>query len=88
LPYLERTVGRLAHDGHLDVNHPAHAAVLEARAEGLGSGKGARALVCSGMRCSLPVREPLALLRQAHEMLNDRAADSDKEMAEHRLGHC
>jgi uncharacterized protein YyaL (SSP411 family) len=75
LPYLERTVCLVAGARRLDDSHPAHAAMR--------AGEGAEALICSGMRCSLPVTTPSALLRRAQDMLN---SDEDAKMAGHGPG--
>jgi uncharacterized protein len=60
LPYLDRSVRRLAANDDLDQNHPAHGLAA--------SGAGARALVCAGMRCSLPVTDPDELQARVDEM--------------------
>ncbi|HEX8167552.1 MAG TPA: thioredoxin domain-containing protein [Beijerinckiaceae bacterium] len=59
LPYLDRIVSRVSGVGALD--HPAKSAAL--------SGPGPQALVCAGMRCSLPVATAEALCETAREML-------------------
>ena len=61
VPYLDRSARRLRPDEVLDENHPARA--LAASAEG------AQALVCAGMRCSLPVTDADALTAQVQEMI-------------------
>jgi len=59
LPYLERSLHVLRPGEALDPDHPAHALAA--------AGDGPQALVCAGMRCSLPVTEPEALAAQAKE---------------------
>jgi hypothetical protein len=61
LPYLERTVSRVSDAGALAPDHPAKSAAF--------TGAGPQALVCAGMRCSLPVGTAEALERTAREML-------------------
>jgi uncharacterized protein len=61
LPYLERTVSAVSDTGALAPDHPARSAGF--------SGAGAQALVCAGMRCSLPVRSERELAQRASEML-------------------
>jgi uncharacterized protein len=61
LPYIERSVCIARDAAALASDHPAKAAVLQ--------GTGPQALVCAGMRCSLPVSAPEALVAQAREML-------------------
>ena len=61
VPYLDRSVCAPADPAALDDAHPAKPA---ARA-----GRGPQALVCAGMRCSLPVTEPGALRQRVGEML-------------------
>jgi uncharacterized protein len=61
LPYLERVVSSLSDAETLPDTHPAK--------ELAGSTQGPRALVCGGMRCSLPVAAPEDLARTAREML-------------------
>jgi len=61
LPYLDRSVHRVRPGETLDPHHPAQALAA--------SGEDPRALICAGMRCSLPVREPQDLVGQAQEML-------------------
>ena len=61
VPYLDRSARRLRPGEVLDENHPARA--LAASAEG------PRALVCAGMRCSLPVTDASALRAQVQEMI-------------------
>jgi uncharacterized protein len=61
LPYLERTVSRVSDAGALAPDHPAKSAAF--------SEAGPQALVCAGMRCSLPVATAEALARTAAEML-------------------
>jgi uncharacterized protein YyaL (SSP411 family) len=60
-PYIERSVARFADPSGLPASHPA--ASLAAGAHG------PTALVCAGMRCSLPVTEPDALFKTAGAML-------------------
>ncbi|MDF3062467.1 MAG: thioredoxin protein [Microvirga sp.] len=59
LPYFARTVSRVSDAGALAPDHPARTAL---------SGSGPQALICAGMRCSLPVRTSDELLRTAEEM--------------------
>jgi uncharacterized protein YyaL (SSP411 family) len=61
LPYLERSVSRIADGGALAPDHPAKSAAF--------TGAGAQALVCAGMRCSLPVTTAAELARTTREML-------------------
>jgi uncharacterized protein YyaL (SSP411 family) len=61
VPYPDRSIRRLREDETLDDNHPAAALA--------SSGTDARALVCAGMRCSLPVTDAEALKAQVAEML-------------------
>jgi uncharacterized protein YyaL (SSP411 family) len=61
LPYLERTVSALDSTAGLAPDHPAKAAAL--------AGDAPQALVCAGMRCSLPVGTPDSLRATAREML-------------------
>jgi uncharacterized protein YyaL (SSP411 family) len=61
LPYLERSVTQVADAGALGPEHPAKGAALAANHP--------QALVCAGMRCSLPVTTPEALAAQARDML-------------------
>ena len=61
LPYLERSVAALEDPGALAPGHPAKGAAL--------AGAGPQALVCAGMRCSLPVATREALTATAREML-------------------
>jgi uncharacterized protein YyaL (SSP411 family) len=60
-PYLDRTVCLVPDPARLEAGHPAHQQVQ--------TSKDARALVCAGMRCSLPVTTPEALRERAQEML-------------------
>ncbi|PVE24692.1 thioredoxin domain-containing protein [Microvirga sp. KLBC 81] len=60
VPYLDRSVRRLRAGETLDENHPAKALA--------SSSEEAQALVCAGMRCSLPVTTPEALRDQVKEM--------------------
>jgi uncharacterized protein YyaL (SSP411 family) len=60
-PYTERSVARFADPGGLPAGHPA--ASLAAGASG------PTALVCAGMRCSLPVTDAAALSETAESML-------------------
>ncbi len=66
LPYLDRSVSAPADAASLGASHPAKQAAL--------AGGGAQALVCAGMRCSLPVRTPGELAERAEEMLTMRSA--------------
>lgn len=77
--HFERTMCVLAEGSHLDEGHPAHAAVL--------NGQAAQALICSGMRCSLPVTESRALLRQAQKMLTVSRDGAETDMAGQGPGH-
>jgi uncharacterized protein YyaL (SSP411 family) len=61
VPYPDRSVRRLGPDETLDDNHPAKALAA--------SGADAQALVCAGMRCSLPVTDPNGLKARVAEML-------------------
>ncbi|WP_414472579.1 thioredoxin domain-containing protein [Microvirga sp. M2] len=61
VPYLDRSVRWLRPGDTLDEDHPARALVA--------SQNQARALVCAGTRCSLPVETPEALGDQVREML-------------------
>ncbi len=61
LPYLNRTVFAAADPAALGASHPAKALAL--------AGAGPQALVCAGMRCSLPVKRPEDLLERASEMM-------------------
>jgi uncharacterized protein YyaL (SSP411 family) len=61
VPYLDRSARRLRPGEALDENHPARALAA--------SGEGPRALVCAGMRCSLPVTDAGALRAQVQEMI-------------------
>lgn len=61
IPYPDRSVRRLRGDEPLDDNHPAKALA--------SSSEGPQALVCAGMRCSLPVTDAEALEAQAEAML-------------------
>jgi uncharacterized protein YyaL (SSP411 family) len=61
VPYPDRSVRRLREDETLDENHPASALA--------SSGMDAQALVCAGMRCSLPVTDADGLKTQIAEML-------------------
>jgi uncharacterized protein YyaL (SSP411 family) len=60
-PYPDRSVRRLRGDEVLDDNHPARALAA--------SGPQAQALVCAGMRCSLPVTDADGLMARVAEML-------------------
>ncbi|EIM29193.1 thioredoxin domain-containing protein [Microvirga lotononidis] len=60
IPYPIRSIRRLKSDEELDDNHPAKALAA--------SGAGPRALVCAGMRCSLPVTDADGLKAQVLEM--------------------
>ena len=61
IPYPVRSVRWLPSDEGLDDKHPAKALA--------SSNAGPQALVCAGMRCSLPVLDAAALKAQAAEML-------------------
>jgi uncharacterized protein YyaL (SSP411 family) len=60
LPYLERSL-----HGNGEALEESHPARVLAAADGE-----AKALVCAGMRCSLPVRDPDGLAAQARSMLS------------------
>ncbi len=62
LPYLDRSVRFAAEPETLDAEHPARALAA--------STTGPQALVCAGMRCSLPVTDPEALRERVREMLS------------------
>jgi uncharacterized protein YyaL (SSP411 family) len=66
LPYLDRSVSTLLAPDSLDPGHPA-----KGRATVSGASE---ALVCAGMRCSLPVTTPDALRESARAMLAGPAA--------------
>jgi uncharacterized protein YyaL (SSP411 family) len=68
LSYLERSVSLAAEPDQLGERHPAKSLV---RAD-----HGPEAFVCAGMRCSLPVTTPDALLERAGEMLGQAATPS------------
>lgn len=61
VPYTDRSVHVMREGEVLDANHPAQAAV---------AGHEPQALICAGMRCSLPVRDREAFARQVREMLS------------------
>jgi uncharacterized protein len=61
VPYLDRSARRLQPGAALDENHPARALAASAECP--------RALVCAGMRCSLPVTDASALRAQVQEMI-------------------
>ena len=65
LPFVARTVNVVANADHLPADHPAKA-LME-------SGE-ARALVCAGQACGLPVAEPQDLALQVNAMRAGRAA--------------
>jgi len=71
LPYLERSVSQLADSGALAPDHPAKSAAF--------TGAGPQALVCAGMRCSLPVVTAAELARTAREMLAGTPRRADGE---------
>ncbi|WP_046868728.1 thioredoxin domain-containing protein [Microvirga massiliensis] len=60
VPYLDRTVCLAEDLSKLSETHPAKAQA--------GQGAGPQALVCAGMRCSLPLTQPDDLTSQASEM--------------------
>jgi uncharacterized protein YyaL (SSP411 family) len=62
VPYPDRSVRRLRAAETLDDNHPAGALASSDK-------DAAQALVCAGMRCSLPVTDAEALKAQVAEML-------------------
>jgi uncharacterized protein YyaL (SSP411 family) len=64
LPYLERTISVVKDPAALADDHPAAALARAAQ--------GPTAMVCAGMRCSLPVTAPEALGRTASEMLSNQ----------------
>jgi len=61
VPYPDRSVRLLQPGETLDENHPAKALA--------SSGYDPQALVCAGMRCSLPVTTPEALMDRVREMM-------------------
>ena len=61
-PYPDRSVRWLRTDEALDDNHPAKALASSSEAP--------QALVCAGMRCSLPVTDAEALKARVQEMLS------------------
>ncbi|MGO4570780.1 thioredoxin domain-containing protein [Microvirga sp. 2TAF3] len=61
LPYLERSLHVLRQGENLEAGHPAQALASSAAEP--------EALICAGMRCSLPVRDPQELKARAREML-------------------
>jgi uncharacterized protein YyaL (SSP411 family) len=65
VPYTDRTVVRIRDGEWLGAAHPAHGAAVGDRPQ---------ALVCAGMRCSLPVADPAQLETQVKEMLGYRSA--------------
>jgi len=60
LPYLDRTVWVVQDASGLSDTHPAHAQTKKE--------EGPQVLICAGMRCSLPLNTPAALVRRASEM--------------------
>jgi hypothetical protein len=60
LPYLDRIVCAAKDASGLSDTHPAKAQAQH--------GEGPRALVCAGMRCSLPITSPDSLVERASEM--------------------
>ena len=62
LPFVDRTVCRIRDADQLGTRHPA-------RQEGSSPSDEARALVCAGMRCSLPITDPEEIEGRAREML-------------------
>ncbi|QRM29636.1 thioredoxin domain-containing protein [Microvirga sp. VF16] len=64
IPYPDRSVRQLHMGEALDDNHPAKALA--------SSHTEAQALICAGMRCSLPVTDPEGLKAQVEEMLEIR----------------
>ncbi|MGO4524512.1 thioredoxin domain-containing protein [Microvirga sp. 2MCAF35] len=71
IPYPVRSVRRLQPDEELDDNHPAKALA--------SSSIGPRALVCAGMRCSLPVTDADGLKAQVREMLGAKVGSAPKD---------
>ena len=67
IPYPERRVRRLRAEDILDAHHPAKALAA--------SHEDAQALVCAGMRCSLPVTDAEGLRARVAEMMVPRAAE-------------
>jgi uncharacterized protein YyaL (SSP411 family) len=63
LPYLERTVCAVRDPAALPDTHPAAALARSAQ--------GPAAMVCAGMRCSLPVIQPDDLVQTAREVLSE-----------------
>jgi uncharacterized protein YyaL (SSP411 family) len=61
VPYTDRSVRLLREHEMLDENHPAKALA--------SSGKAAQALICAGMRCSLPVTDAESLNARVQKML-------------------
>ena len=61
IPYTDRSVLVMRPGAVLDAHHPAHTAAVDDTTP--------RALVCAGMRCSLPVGDVEAFDRQVAEML-------------------
>ena len=60
VPYTDRSVLVVTAGETLDGGHPAHHAAA--------ANEGPHALVCAGMRCSLPVHDVEGLVRQIGEM--------------------
>ncbi len=60
IPYLDRTVCTASDVSGLSDTHLARAQAL--------SGRGPQALICAGMRCSLPITDPNDLLQRASQM--------------------
>jgi uncharacterized protein len=60
LPYLDRIVCAAKDASGLSDTHPAKAQAQH--------GEGPQALVCTGMRCSLPITSPDSLVERASEM--------------------
>jgi uncharacterized protein YyaL (SSP411 family) len=73
LPYLDRTVSPTTDPGALNSGHPAKQLAL--------SGRGPQALVCAGMRCSLPVTDAEALQARAMQMLRGQPEPSAHQPA-------
>ncbi|WP_262031205.1 thioredoxin domain-containing protein [Microvirga sp. Mcv34] len=70
IPYPVRSVRHLQADDALGGDHPASALA--------SSDTGPQALVCAGMRCSLPVKDPDGLRAQVRAMLSVGAGLSSK----------
>jgi uncharacterized protein YyaL (SSP411 family) len=67
LPFIDRSVCAVPGPGSLGGDHPARTAA--------GGAAEAQALICAGMRCSLPVKDPAQVRARAAEMLAAPGAD-------------